>query len=254
MVFLRYLPVSYTVHSRLKSLKELISWIYLFPFYGLVISYAFNEIFDWRTYLLALLCTISIYEIGYLFNDLKTSTREKNPTLRAGNLWYTENFLSLVVSRIVLCGVCMSLVHHIGGAADSAVFVLNLAVLAIAFYLHNTLRGRINTLTFSFLSLMKYAALLCLLRDPLVIIFTFFSFSFLRTIEYSAIKSHFGFLSVLKVESFDMFRVRYYLVVTLVLFAICFFSALNYFYMLIPLYFLIYRLLILMAGKKIRNY
>lgn len=253
MNLIQYLPISYTVESRLKSLKEIVSWIYLFPFYGLLVCYVFNENFQLATYALVLLCVVSVYEIGYLFNDLKSSAKEINPTLRVESLWYEENFWALVGARCVSCFVSILIIYVNGSTRDFTALVLSLFTLAFAFYLHNKLRGRINTFTFSFLSLVKYSALLCLVGDPFVVLFTFFSFSFLRTIEYSAIKKHFWVFSTLRIEQFDVFRVKYYVVASLVLFGVCFLASLNYLYMLIPLYFFIYRVLILLAGKKIRN-
>lgn len=246
----KFLPVSYTVYSRISGKKELLSWIYLFPAYCMLLTFIFGPADDWVIFPFVFFAIISLYEIGYLFNDAKSIKNESNPTKRINDSWIFHNFNKLVVVRIIYILFFLFLIYHYDNGILFYRFLGFLFFLGFAFYIHNKLRGKINVLTFCILSSAKYAATLMLIDDLVVFYMTFAAFPLLRTIEYCSIKGYcknIGFIA----GHLHEFRVVYYSLFFFISVLLLLLDVLNTSYLLIPFYFMIFRILVLMYSRGI---
>ena len=80
-----YLPFVYLFKSRLKSKMNKISWfiIYIIPIYFIGLSVSNTELLNYSLiFILAVIVFNSVYELGYLENDIQTTKKESNPTYR----------------------------------------------------------------------------------------------------------------------------------------------------------------------------
>ena len=78
-----YIPFSYTFKTRITTLTERLSWIFLFPAFLLycALIYDLSLVFVVVSFVAVMCC----YEIGYISNDVKTVKGERDPTLRLSN-------------------------------------------------------------------------------------------------------------------------------------------------------------------------
>ena len=246
---IRYIPTSYTLYSRISGINVLLSWIYLFPLYCFLVIFFYGTSLAFVAMPFIYLAVISIYEIGYFYNDMKVVDFEINPTRRVKDAWYFDNFKKLVLSRVLFTIISLIFVRYILGVRFLFDFILSLLVLAAAFSLHNALRGKANVLTFSFLSFMKYFCMIFVTENLVVVMMTYFSFSFLRTIENASTKGYISNSEFIS-KNLDSFRVFYYIPVFLISCSLAYFSILPVHALLIPAYFLLFRLLILFLPKS----
>lgn len=248
MLILRFFPGFYTVYSRTPTVKEFLSWLYVFPFFGLFVNKIFSDSVSYSVYCLVFFLTLSLYEVGYLFNDLKTTKYEIEPTNRVGSLWYHKNLNRMICSRLFFSAVFLFFLSYIAGNYFDLILI-NAFLILLCFYLHNAVRGVINVFTFSLLSFVKYSSLLIFVDVIHIYILVFFSFTFLRTIEYSAIKRYFVAGRDLVCLNLDRFRFCYYLVLVSMLSVSVFLLRLPFYYVLIPGYFLAYRFVIFSLSR-----
>lgn len=245
----KFFPVSYTVYSRIRGIKELMSWIYLFPAYCMILTLVYGSDNNFLFFPIIFIAIISLYEIGYLFNDVKSIKNESNPTKRINDPWIFNNFKKLVIARLCYIIFFSCVLYFYIDELIFSRYILFLSLLGFAFYIHNKIRGRTNVFTFCILSFLKYAATLVLIKDFEVFYLTFLAFPLLRTIEYCAIK---GYCKKIESIAFSLheFRVFYYFIFSFLLVLFLIFDAIDFSYIFIPFYFLIYRLLVLMYTRK----
>lgn len=127
-------------------------------------------------------------------------------------------------------------------------FMVVLLISRVLFFLHNTLRSRLNILTFFGLAITKYIAILFLVvpLDKLFfpITLSILVFPLLRTIEHSSRKKYNLPRYSKVVGSHDILRVRYYILFSIVLAVFYYVFRQNNQYLLgllIFLYFLCFR-------------
>lgn len=147
---------------------------------------------------------MSVYEVGYLYNDVITTKKEDKPTLRASS--FQEKYYSiLVLSRLVISFLLFVLFDL------DPIFLLVLFSILLTYYLHNSFRSRFNIATyFSLVSLRYIGPLFVLPFDWKYVVFIVLVFPIPRTIENAC--SHKFRLRGLQsiVGDFDLFRVYYY--------------------------------------------
>lgn len=246
----KFLPVSYTVHSRISGTKELLSWIYLYPAYCMLLTYVYGSVDNLVIFPFVFFAIISLYEIGYLFNDAKSIKNELNPTKRINDSWIFHNFNKLILVRVIYILLFSFLIYCYDQGALFFRFFVFLSFLGFSFYIHNKLRGGINVLTFCLLSSAKYAATLMLIDDLVVFYMTFAAFPLLRTIEYCSIKGYCRNIEFIASHLHE-FRVLYYFSFFSISALLVFLNVLNTSYLLIPFYFMIFRLLVVMYSRGI---
>lgn len=252
--YLLFVPSSYLIYSRLKNFNEFLSWFYLFPLFcylSLIIfsNYLCSSLDLLILFSLIFISVLCVYEIGYIFNDLKSIESESNPTLRVDDTWIFQNYKLLILSRIISLPVLALFII----AWNNSVCFLNvfpwfpyfLIILGMAFSIHNRFRGPSNIVTFCLLSFLKYYSVIFLILDKIYFIVFFLSFTLIRTLEYSAGKKYIkGKISILINENIDKFRASYYTLLLIFLTFFAIFGIFNWKYILIPLYFWSYRMLV----------
>ncbi len=276
-IFKAITPLYYTVHSRLKTPLEFFSWVIVYVVPVFLICLRFSGAGPLPSLLqaaAALTALFSLYEAGYMANDVFTVKREKRPTLRIGGeerRFLGDNYTVVLCIRVCIAlGIVAALAFSAAGrrgALHVTAFSLGLSVTAIMFTVHNRLRSRWNIPTYFCLSSMKYLTPLLLFREPsdglIPLLLTVTLFPLPRSLEDSTKKRYGLRFMQAKVGSNDLFRVRYYALHTLLLLVatgcaaeggglrgeLLFFTGLS-------VYFLLYRVLVLLLlgnSSKLRR-
>lgn len=190
MSFLRFLlPYTYFYGSRVKQLK--------YNLYYLIIDWAvpfallvYFSNYDWQGalvhFVLAYLAFISLYEIGYLGNDVYSVRKEDKPRRRVKDFDPSDAVVLLWIAvRLAAFGMISWYLHVLTNPLWLAFYV----VLAISFYLHNALKDKeLKVMTFVNLAFIRYFApvfifltsgQLMLLAAPV-----FLNYVFYRTLMY----------------------------------------------------------------------
>jgi hypothetical protein len=216
------IPFYYLTYSRLKSLPEKLSLIWIYPiflFFFLFVFYQIKILPNLFSFLLAFFAWLSIYEIGYLENDALTIKKENHPNLRisseeigfiSGNIWKITFFRGLIFLNIV----GFLYLFNLWNVKQISWFVFMVIIGQLFFYIHNQIRSKLNILSYLFLCLSKYWVFPLIYLgfehsfEPYWIIFI--SFPLLRTIEHS-VKPKYEIEWLKKwVGSLDSFRLKYY--------------------------------------------
>jgi len=251
------IPCYYLFHSRLKSNWEKISWfiIYLIPIYIIGLFYISSNYLTYSIiFAMATLIFNSIYEIGYIENDIRTIKNEKESTIRLNKEEYNhyeENYFFIMINKILIACVLLFLVKYISNLFSLDIYILQfVAVLIIIrsfFFLHNKIRSKANILTFFSLSLTKYSAALFLVLpfyDLLVAwVMSIILFPLVRTMEH-ATKQKYGLKRWINfVGDHDLFRIKYYGFMSITAFVVYLVTPNNIIIIELSLliYFLLYR-------------
>ncbi len=256
------LPLSYLFKSRLITTHEKISWIFIYPIFILCAVLIFNG--DLINFVVAFFMTMALYEIGYIDNDFRTTKNEREPTIRyfKGSDWILENYRLAILFRIIIASLLfIYLIYNINNN-KLILLIFFIIILTIGFYLHNTLRSRWNILTYFVIIASRYllpaVASITIPEEPLLIIYLIIIFPLLRTFEH-ACKVKYKFPNFKRIiRNPDVFRVKWYLVLELVLCLFIIFIGCDFFLMniiMLTTYFLSYRIgtLYLSSTKKVRR-
>lgn len=252
-----YIPFYYLIHSRLKSNFDLLSWqiIFIVPQFSITYFYlnTRSDIFILLFFITQLIFH-TLYEVGYIENDILTTKNEKKPTLRLNKVsanYIKKNYSSISYFRyfIVLffIGVLFWLDSFIAYRLNILSFIALLALSRVFFFIHNSVRGRLNILTFFLLSVTKFIfpVVLFIRFETLLypILLLVIIFPFLRTIEISTLRRH-NFKNFSKIiNDIDRFRILYYLVNSLLFLVAWYFSFLSIQNFSISIFILVYFLL-----------
>ena len=163
---------------------------------------------------LGMISLYSIYEIGYLQNDVYTTKHEKNPTYRLDKCKRIEierHAPLFILVRIMIFLLCYALIL-IQSREHTTEFLFAFIMLISIFMVHNLIRSRLNILTYLVLVSLKYATLpvLFLPAEALPVAFgsLFFAFALPRSIEHAAKPKY--EVTLLRELHADTFRVVYY--------------------------------------------
>jgi hypothetical protein len=225
------IPGRYTVETRIDGRRQAVSWLLTnvgvisvlsLPFLAGSAHSLVGLLASVAALALALVAWHSLYEVGYLVNDVVTSTREADPTLRwrpheAARLrsalpWLAAAKLGLAAGAIAV----IALLDVASGARLEVVsFGAGLVALAAAFTLHNLVRSRANLLTFLLLLTLKYVSIPLLVAPPdatleLVVVIAI-AVPLLRTVEYATLPRFALPRLATVVQPVERFRVLYLL-------------------------------------------
>jgi hypothetical protein len=263
-----YIPFYYLFYTRLKTKLEIISWQIIFIIPQFFITSFYTEIrlgIFLQLFLLSQLIFHTLYEIGYIENDISTIKKEKNPTLRLDKIsasYIESNYKKIIYLRY--CGVLLflGLLYFIDTSfkfdTNVIFFIWLILFNRIFFYFHNNIRNRFNILTFFILAVTKYIFPLVLFVSVEImlypIILSVMAFPLLRSIEICMLKRH-NFIKFVKiVTDLDKFRILYYLIGLIVCLVIRYFSDINdqnfRIAFLLFVYFLFYRVVSYFFIKK----
>ena len=262
-----YIPFAYYAIVRAGTMAKMLSWllIYVFPtfFYA---AFAAGSV-SWEfagNYLLILLATFSMYELGYIHNDTFATRHEKQPAIRL----YEENtqhfyrhWRQIFALRIVLITLCLiGILLYNEFVIESGLTVVSILFIAPVFAVYNYWRNRYNVLLYPILVFSRYIPFLIVYNaDFYLYLLLFFSFPCCNMLERFSMPQHRFpvFRRLIPAEqSKTLFRVFYYLVITLVLipFVLCYrLSA----WLLLPFFVLfLYRLALFFITRRYqpRNY
>ena len=255
-----YIPFYYLIHSRLKTNFDLLSWqiIFIIPQFSITYFYLHtrSDIFV-ILFFVAQLIFHTLYEVGYIENDIITTKNEKKPTLRLNKKSFThvkKNYFSITCFRyfIVLffIGLLFWVDSFIAYRLNILSFIILLIFTRIFFFIHNSVRGRLNIFTFFVLSSAKFIfpVVLFIRFETLLypILLSVIIFPLLRTIEISTLK-RFSFKNFSKIiADIDKFRIYYYLLsslICIILWNLSFLSIQNFSVTIfILVYFLLFRI------------
>lgn len=232
--------------------------LYLMPtaFYSAV-SYSGS----WSTfainYLLILIATFSLYELGYIYNDTRSIHHEQQPAIRLYeyNFAHFERWRAAIIGMRILYSLCaLGMLYGLNGTARCGYVALSIAVMALCFAIYNRWRNRYNVWFYPFLVCSRYVPFL-LLYDTgwMTYILLFVSFPLLNAIErFSMPRYRWPLMRTLipTEESKTLFRAIYYIVV--LLFTCFFIHAKGYNYILLtPILILcLYRWALVLWLKK----
>ncbi|WP_400192011.1 hypothetical protein [Hymenobacter sp. B81] len=168
MKFLRFLlPYTYFYASRVQQIKYnvyhlIMDWVV--PFALLTYFSGFDVVGSLLKFALAYLAFISVYEIGYLGNDVFSVRHETNPRRRVKNFDPSNAEVGLwVVARLaVWLGISWYL-----QVLTNPIWLVYYGVLVLFFYLHNVLKEKeLKVMTFVNLAFTRYLAPIFIFLTP----------------------------------------------------------------------------------------
>jgi len=253
------LPAQYLIYSRLKSKLAILSWvvIYMIPLYSYVYIFC-NDRFGivFVLLMLSFMAFYSLYDLGYIYNDVFTTQKEEYPNFRIDKqvrILLLKEYPKIVLFKILLFAGFVWVAYLIAKWYNVSIYLSQymMIVFLVGFFfgLHNVIRNRFNIVTFALLSWFKYIAPLFLIVSyvdiGLFLWLSFLIFPMVRVIEH-ATKTKYGLTKWQKIiRSHDAFRVKYYLVLTIVCIILAFKQVeYSYFLLGLAIYFFVYRVLI----------
>ncbi len=182
------LPFTYFATSRLKT-KDWVFFLIYEIFINLLVVYftKVNFVQSLLIFLLSYLGFISIYEIGYIFNDLVSTKYETSPRKRLGDYdpgWGT--IIVLVIIRIVFFGL---ITYYLSQTHDMSLWFVFFIALSVVFGCHNIISSNhLKILTFLQLAIFRITSPLILLFSTKILLVAMLSYAigyaFYRTIIY----------------------------------------------------------------------
>lgn len=206
------LPYTYFYGSRVKQLKYNVYYLIIdwaVPF-GLLTYFSG---FNWRQslpqFVLAYLAFISLYEIGYLGNDVYSVRHEASPRRRVKDFDPSNALIGLWVGARL--GAFLGISWYLG-VLTQPLWLVFYAVLVVFFYLHNVLHDKeLKVMTFVTLAFSRYLAPIFIFLLPgqlmLIVAPVFLNYVFYRTLMYMDSK---GLLNMPNRRS-PTYKVYYYL-------------------------------------------
>ncbi len=129
-------------------------WIVSVGILYLLEGYSLSDSF--RYFFLAYLAFISIYEIGYLFNDIYSIRYERNPRPRLSKIQWNGTLLIVYIVMRSLVFIAISLWLNV---LITRIWIYFYCFLFVAFTLHNLLRKEeLKPITFSCLAFLRFFA------------------------------------------------------------------------------------------------
>lgn len=243
-MYIKYvIPFYYTLKTRITGKEKKIAYLFTFIFPVLIVSYLLNKPnFNFIIFLFGLLGLMSIYEIGYLRNDIITTKKERNPTKRLSNqeYLYVENRFSKILILKYLLFLVISLYLYFYSGANVIFYIINILLIEVFYYIHNRVRNRWNLISFFILSNLRYSTVAILFTDKYFFVHLVFlcTISILRLLEKASEKKYKFILFEKAFKNLNLARLIYYSIL-LVISTIIHYSTIITF---LTLFFLVYRL------------
>ncbi len=252
-----FFPCSYGFCTRVKTFPYRISFLVLTVVPSLYIALYFGgaRLNTFINYCVAFFAMYSLYEIGYIYNDIYTTSFEEHPTIRLTERMYTyvkKYYPRLIASRVVI--VACSVIYIYYCEVNYIGYLLCLTVLYVGYSLHNSTRSKITAFTMFTIVWMKYL-IPSLLFVPIEFIFEFLFLTIVmmplpRFIEYGSKE----YCSLFHLKDYKRFRLFYYGGVLLLEIALLFFTKRCVWHIPLVTFLLLYRCLTTLVEKKTSNY
>lgn len=257
------IPFLYFLKTRLKGKVQRISWLFVYFIPSFVLFNFFAPLDEFKNILLLVIGITLInyiYENGYIQNDVKTTKKEKNPTLRLSveNMRYVDkNWLKIILIRTTIIIFLISLFYFISSDLKQTInlFIISL-FLQILYLIYNNIRNIWNLILILPINYIRFYGFILpfIISEYLIefIVITTLLYPLTKVLEFAR-QSRYNLIKISKfVGNVDIFRVKYYLV--LVIFSLfLFIQTREYFYFfLISIYYLFFRIctLYLMTKSK----
>lgn len=179
-------------------------WMNRFSYAAMVLVPIFLNIgmmrkwqFSLLEFALGILSLFSVYEIGYIYNDIYATTREKN-----GRQWVDHEHMQdikrkypiYIAARVLYVSLSIFALCLLE-CPNAHWFLLCLGILYLIYTAHNYIRGPLNTITFMSLYILKYSMTLILFTSNWMEFMAYSIFLFLeigleRTIAYGHKKKY----------------------------------------------------------------
>lgn len=218
-----YLPLGWFYKTRIKTFSAgnimRIFMNYFFVVLSIVLIKFSLSTGSVISYIISMVCMFSIYECGYIFNDVITVQYENKPTFRFRS--YDElkilekHIQNLITIRMVyfLLGLLWFKIFSDYFFGEILVIAINSTFLLIVYSIHNYLRSSLNAVTFFVLINLKYILPLSffLPMSELMGVYPFIFFTSIvdQSLLTFASKSYLG-LGKMKID-YDKFRAIYFL-------------------------------------------
>lgn len=179
------IPFFYSYISRFKNPVKAASWgfIYVIPLVFLGIYQ--NGILGLAQVTITICVIYTVYEIGYLQNDVFTIKEEKNPTLRlnASDRDFVERHIYIILcSRFAITAALIIIYALIDN--KNAIFILILSLLIpVVFYVYNSVRSRLNLFIHFILVNLRYTSIGILFLDYNKLFFLMMLFPVINLLE-----------------------------------------------------------------------
>lgn len=260
-----FLPAYYFHITRARRLFEFFSWMYIYPFFFIFFIFLYSTdyslLFSFVFYFLSI---FHVYESGYIENDIQTVKKEEKPTIRhtrSDQFFINKNYYMIQRLRCVV-SILFLVISSFFASTLWVLFygAVGLILCKVLFFLHNSIRSNLNILTYFMLVSFRYlsclffafiflneikASYLCL--TVLVMLL----FPVVRTIEHASKPRYKIFFLSFIVRNMDVFRVCYYFCLFLVFLLIFLWFDFGSEFVLMSLYFLVYRVCIYVYVKII---
>lgn len=252
-------PFAYFFTTRLQGVIHKISWICIY-FIPISILYAyFNphaSLLCSLFVLFVMFCIIDmVYSNGYIQNDVITTKKENNPTLRLDTLLLTkmrQNFIGIMLGRIAIILMLFWILYVIDYAHILS-FTFLMLTLQFLYIIYNSQRNIINLLLIPFLSFLRFFAMLLpiIYNDLYTLTALFALYPLPKFLEFSTQKRYktAAFTSKI-ISNFDIFRVIYYVCYTIFCAILYTYGVLDCIFLILGVYFLLFRLVCLAALQK----
>ena len=241
-----YIPIYYTLSTRVIGLKRFSSWLVIYVIPVLFIFTLYNNT-DFSSGIAISLLSIALiynnYELGYIYNDAERIKKEKNPTIRLKecNLThYEQNKFKILIYRLVISVLLSLIIYSTHGGVS---FILAVWLILFVYCLYNLTFSRWNLFLHFILVFLRYCSIAFLFADfSFNLIFLLLLFPIPNTLE-RATEKKFGMNISNLLKDIDKFRFHYYLALFFIV-SISYFFGVERFnkYMLIySFYYLFYR-------------
>ncbi len=255
-------PYLYFLKTRLKGKIQRVSWflVYFVPniflyLYFTNFEFSFNNL---SIMILSLILINYIYDNGYIQNDVILTKNEKNPTIRL-DIQILENvrknISKIFILRFIISILIIYFLYFL--IEDIQKFILLLVIsisLQILYLIYNSVRSVLNLYLILPLSYIRFYGFIV----PFVnyenllefIILTTFIYPFSKFLEFTK-QPRYGyvFLSNL-VGDVDRFRIKYYSAISVFFLIIFIFFSIDYIYLILVIYYLMFRLMAYLALSK----
>lgn len=222
-----FVPGAYSIYTRFKGIKGLVSFIFKYFLIVLLASLACAEPFGVARFIVGVLLMFSLYEYGYIQNDCETIKKEQKPTMRLSTeeLAFYEKNKTAIYSLRVIETACLLFVSYLLNVNTFLIFY-SLLILPV-FLVYNAIRCKWNLHIHVVLMFLRYSLpvfFACNHFDALASFWILLVHPLLIFIELN-VKGKFGYQNkflkkyVLKVfddKHVNAFRVKYFSLLTLV--------------------------------------
>ena len=241
-IFLKQLlPFTYYLNSRLINIKLFVfhSYYEWVPAIIILIMNGYGFLESLKLFFLSYFLFISVYEIGYIFNDYVSIKHEKNPRLRNQR----KNINNFILFGWISLRVSFFLIVSILFFEINTQLISFYTLLLISFFIHNSLKNSdLKYLTFINLSIFRFLAPwvffvpsenVLLYLTPILFFYVLF-----RSLTYLDSKN----LLFMKTKKSKFFKVGFYFLLLPVNFFLFFLTA-NNLYLVSNIYFGVFWLL-----------